>query len=95
MIGVRRGLGKKQLEVDEMGPLLAVLGGILAGTVLKRVGTTVSTRFIFNVVIFAVVVAQTVLFFFKTVLPAGGLLSLLLVLWGMDMAHSWESGGYF
>ena len=77
-----------------MGVLLAVLGGVLAGIVMRRVKADIPTRFIFNIVIFALVIAQTVLFFFKSTLPAGGLLSLLLVLWGLDMAYGYGEGSY-
>ena len=57
-----------------MGVLLAVLGGVLAGIVMRRVKADIPTRFIFNIVIFALVIAQTVLFFFKSTLPAGACL---------------------
>lgn len=73
-----------------MEVLLAVLGGVLAGIVLRRIKADIPTRFIFNVVIFALVIAQTVLLFFKSALPADGLLSLLLVLWGLDMVYSYR-----
>ncbi|HHY36342.1 MAG TPA: hypothetical protein GX518_01490 [Firmicutes bacterium] len=78
-----------------MGLLLAALGGVLAGILLKRARVEVSTRFIFNAVILALVIAQTVLFFFKSGLPAGTILTVLLVLWGMDMASSWGSSGEY
>ncbi|MGI6142385.1 MAG: hypothetical protein ACOYEK_00750 [bacterium] len=78
-----------------MGLLVAALGGVLAGVLLKRARVEVSTRFIFNVVVLALVIAQTVLFFFDTALPAGVLLTLLMVLWGMDMVSSWGSSRYY
>ncbi|MFY9603450.1 MAG: hypothetical protein WAR00_02170 [bacterium] len=74
-----------------MGLLLAALGGVIAGILLKRARVEVSTRFIFNAVIFALVIAQTVLYFFDSGLPAGTILTVLLVLWGMDMVSSWGS----
>ncbi|HHW92483.1 MAG TPA: hypothetical protein GX735_07315 [Firmicutes bacterium] len=78
-----------------MGLLVAALGGVLAGVLLKRARVEVSTRFIFNVVVLALVIAQTVLFFFDTALPTGVLLTLLMVLWGMDMVSSWGSSRYY
>lgn len=73
-----------------MGLLFATVGGVVAGILLKRISGDIPTRFIFNAVIFALVIAQIVLFFFKSLLPANALLNLLLVLWGLDMAYSYE-----
>ncbi|NLJ34068.1 MAG: hypothetical protein GX349_05700 [Firmicutes bacterium] len=73
-----------------MAMLFSTLGGVLAGIMMRRIKADIPTNFIFNAVIFALIIAQTVLFFLRSVLPSGALLNLLLVLWGLDMAYGYE-----
>lgn len=72
--------------------LLAALGGIVAGLVLRRFAFDLPTRFIFNVVVFALIIAQTVLFLFRkgNALSNDAILSVILVLWSIDMVFSWH-----